>query len=159
MEPETGDERLAMKTIKYCCCVLVLMLPFQAFAAAGSGDVSEKLKTYFNDVAEQVERTADADRKRSILNAALDEMTGAFSRLEAMENLPDESQQAIAAIKAELADRKNELNGREDYDRVDDDEIDDFVDFVQQSMEQALNSTITISAGTAIIIALLLILL
>ena len=148
-----------MKNGKYLFCTLLIFCLMQSVAAAQSIDVNEKLKTYFNEVSQEAGETVNAVEKRELINDSLDEMTDALNRIQHMAPLNEENLSAIRFLKSDLAEMQNELNGMDGYERVDDTELDEFVDYVQQSMEQAINRTITISAGTAIIIVLLLLLL
>ena len=63
----------------------------------------------------------------------------------------------IDRLKVTLQERQNELVGTKGYDRVPDEQLNAFSDFVVQDMEQA-SRTITISLVTLLLIIIIVIL-
>ncbi|HVO72555.1 MAG TPA: hypothetical protein VMT35_00915, partial [Ignavibacteriaceae bacterium] len=60
-------------------------------------------------------------------------------------------------LKSKMAERQSELNGRNGFNRVPDNQLDQFASFTLQDIEQA-DTMVTIGLGTLIIIILLAIL-
>lgn len=147
-----------MKSARFLSYVIVLVLSVQSLAIAHETDVNDKIKQYINDVVQKVEETEDADEKRTIMNDSFDKLINTFEKVENMNKFSDEEIENVTALKEMIEDRKDELNGVNGFARVQNNQLNNYASFVQQAMEQA-NTYITISAGLAVVIVLLLLLL
>ena len=127
-------------------------------AAAGTGEVENRLKNYFNEVALRVEREKDPAQKRVILNRTFDKTTRALEAVAQMPGLAQEDRAFLASFQQDLQDKSDELNGRNGYIQVKDDELDSFSDYVLQDTEQA-RRVVIVTTTTVLIVAAILILL
>src|SRR5690625_1171446 len=84
-------------------------------------------------------------------------MLNAGEKIEEKAELSDREKEQLAVLKDNITAKSNQLNGLDGYDKVGDEELDDFSDYSQQDMEQA-NRTITISLTTALLIIIILLL-
>ncbi|MEX0721677.1 MAG: hypothetical protein WD059_13475 [Balneolaceae bacterium] len=147
-----------MKSVRFLSYAVALLLGAQSFAFANTNDGAEKLKKYINDIVQKVEETEDADEKRTILNESFDKMVTVLDKVEKMHRFSEEEKNQVAALKKIISERQDELNGENGFARVQNSQLNNYANFVQQNMEQAQNY-ITISAGLAVVIVLLLLLL
>lgn len=143
-----------MRLLSYA---VVLILSVQSFAIAQATDSNDKLKKYMNDIVQKVEETESADEKRVILNDSFDKMINVFDKVEKMSGFSDEDIAQVTELKNVITERKDELNGENGFEAVQSNQLNNYANFVQQAMEQA--NYITISAGLAVLIIILLLLL
>jgi len=129
-------------------CVLV-----SAVLAAGQDD----LQKYFNDTACKVKATADPAQKRAILSERLENMSKALDIVENSALVSEADRGGIDSFKAVVQERQNELAGANGYDRVPDEQLNAFSDYVVQDGEQA-DRTITISLVVLLLIIIIIIL-
>jgi len=129
-------------------CVLV-----SAALAAGQDD----LQKYFNDTACKVKATADPSEKRAILSERLQNMSKALDVVENSALVSEADRPGIDRFKAVVQERQNELDGTNGYDRVPDEQLNAFSDYVVQDGEQA-DRTITISVVVLLLIIIIVIL-
>lgn len=130
----------------------------QSVAVAQSVNLTETFKKSFNETFEEVQYTESADEKRTILNEKFSKMINVIDRIESKANLSEDESNQLSSYKAGLLEKQNELNGLDGFDEILDEDLDDFSEYSQQFFEQA-NRTITIGVGTAILIAILLLVL
>jgi len=147
-----------MKSLKYFLCTALFAITLQSAAMAQSHNFSELIKQHFNETIDQVKSTDDPEKKRAYLNESFDSMLDAIDRIEQIASLDEEESAQLASLKNDVEDKKSELNGLDGFDEIVDEDLDDFSDYSQQMMEQA-NRTVTLSLTTALLIALILILL
>jgi len=147
---------MSQRIIKPLLISLFLGLLFQSTVFAQSSNPSEKFKEYFNDVVLKVEKEDDFDQKRMILNESFENMMTAYKRVSSMDRMSPEDQQGIAVLKGNISAKLDELNGRNGYDQVADNQLNDFANYAQNDLEQA--NTITLSVTTLLLIILILIL-
>jgi hypothetical protein len=147
-----------MKTIRFLTTTLIMLFAVQSMAVAQSKDMTESFKLHFNETVNQVHQTDNADEKRKILNESFTKMIIAIDRIESRANLTDEQRTFLSSYRMNIADKQNELNGLDGFDEVLDDDLDDFSNFSQDSLEQA-NRTVTIGLTSALLILIILILL
>ena len=121
--------------------------------AAGKGD----LQKYFNDTSRKVKETADPSQKREILNESFHTMSKALDAVESSTLISNEERTGFDRYKATLQDKQDELAGLNGYERVPDEQLNAFSDYVVQDMEQA-EQYITISLVAALLILILLVL-
>ena len=140
-----------------------LRLTFMAFVVmfalvhVGNALGQDNLEKYFNDTACKVKATADPSQKRAILNDGLQNMSKALNRVESLRLISKDDRAGMDRLKITLQERQNELAGSNGYDRVSDEQLNTFSDFVVQDMEQA-DRTITISLVTLLLIIIIVIL-
>jgi len=140
-----------------------LRLTFMAFVMmfalvhVGNALGQDNLQKYFNDTACKVKATADPSQKRAILNDGLQNMSKALNRVESLRLISKDDRAGMDRLKITLQERQNELAGSNGYDRVPDEQLNAFSDFVVQDMEQA-DRTITISLVTLLLIIIIVIL-
>lgn len=139
--------------------VAVLAIVFGLVTAPALADVNprEKLKQHVRDIVKSVKTAPTAAKKRSILDEKLRNMVKALNRAEEMGNLSPQDQSAINALRTQLQEKIDELNGLNGYEAVPDHQLDSFADYVQQDFEQA-DRVVTISLTSALLIILLIIL-
>jgi hypothetical protein len=147
-----------MKTIRFMTTTLILLLAVHSMAVAQSSNITESFKKHFNETVQQVHQTDNADEKRLILNNSFTKMITALDRIESMTNLTEEESAQLYSFRTDISEKQSELNGLDGFDRVGDEELDEFSNFSQDFMEQA-NRTITIGLTAALLIVLILILL
>jgi ABC-type transporter Mla subunit MlaD len=128
-----------------------------ALVHVGNALGQDNLQKYFNDTACKVKATADPSQKRAILNDGLQNMSKALNRVESLRLVSKDDRAGIDRFKVTLEERQNELAGSNGYDRVPDEQLNAFSDFVVQDMEQA-DRTITISLITLLLIIIIVIL-
>ncbi|MCC5941026.1 MAG: hypothetical protein JJU37_05740 [Balneolaceae bacterium] len=147
-----------MNKVKLIVLLSFLIFFTHSFAMAQSSNLTETFKEHFNETVQQVKTSDDAEEKRTILNNSFSKMLSAVDKIEREINLSDSERDKLIAFKDEIESRQNELNGADGYDEVVDEDLDDFSDYSQQSMEQA-SRNITISLTTALLIVIILLLL
>jgi hypothetical protein len=132
--------------------VTVMMLVLvQAGNAVGGDDIQK----YFNDTATKVKATTDPVQKREILSKSLQTMSKALDMVERSGLISKDDRAGIDRFKAALQEKQDELTGNNGYERVSDEQLNAFSDYVVQDMEQAAQ-TITISVLAAVLIVILL---
>jgi len=136
--------------------VMAFVMMF-ALVHVGNALGQDNLQKYFNDTACKVKATADPLQKRAILNDGLQNMSKALNRVESLRLVSKDDRAGIDRLKVTLQERQNELVGTKGYDRVPDEQLNAFSDFVVQDMEQA-SRTITISLVTLLLIIIIVIL-
>src|SRR5690554_5290048 len=147
-----------MKSIKIICYAIAFLFSIQTAAVAQSDNISEIFKEHINKTAQEVKSTDNPDEKRALLNDSFERMLTAIEKIETRASLTEAELARLEAMKVEIEDRSNQLNGLDGYDEVMDEDLDDFNDYSQQSMEQA-RRTITISVTTLLLVIIILLLL
>ena len=117
----------------------------------------DKLQKYFSDAALKVKATENASEKRKILNESFQNMSNALSKVQNSGLISKDDRIGIDRFKAALREKQNELAGINGYERVSDEQLNNFSNYVVQDMEQA--QTITISLVALLLIILLAVLL
>jgi len=145
---------LARTALRLMVMAFVMMF---ALVHVGNALGQDNLQKYFNDTACKVKATADPSQKRAILNDGFQNMSKALNRVESLRLVSKDDRAGIDRLKGTLQERQNELAGNNGYDRVPDEQLNAFSDFVVQDMEQA-DRTITISLITLLLIIIIVIL-
>jgi len=133
---------------------IILFVVFYAGIAFGQ-DVLQK---YLNDTSLKVKATTDPSQKREILNESFEKMSKALDKVQRSPLVSKEDRAGINLLKASLQEKLDELAGLNGYERVSDEQLDSFSDYVVQDMEQA-DRTVTISLVTLLLIIIIVILL
>ncbi len=147
-----------MKTIRLIISSILLLFAVQSMAQAQSTDITETFKKHFNKTVQQVEETESADQKRILLNESFAKMLEAVDRIESRANLSKDEIAQLNSFENGILEKKNELNGSDGFDKVADEDLDDFSEYSQDFMEQA-DKTLTIGLTTALLIVIILLLL
>ena len=151
-----------MKLFKYSVLLFSFLFMTQAVTASGIGDRDDALdmyKKYINNMVQKVEKAENPARKREILNNSFDEMTSAFDQALSFGIVSEKDRKAINTFKADIQQKRNELNGLNGYKKVANNNLNNFANFVQQDLEQADTVTFSISAVLLVLIIILLLLL
>lgn len=146
-----------MKTLLTALTTIVLVLTFQSVSLAQS-NVSESFKKHFNETVLEVKNTTSPIEKRDLLNESFGKMMSTIDRIESNVKLDASNSMNLDAFRSGLNEKISELNGLEGFDKVGDEELDEFSDYSQDYIEQA-NRTITIGVTTALLILIILLLL
>ena len=133
---------------------IILFVVFYAGIAFGQ-DVLQK---YLNETSLKVKATTDPSQKREILNESFEKMSKALDKVQSSPLVSKEDRAGINLLKASLQEKLDELAGLNGYERVSDEQLDSFSDYVVQDMEQA-DRTVTISLVTLLLIIIIVILL
>jgi hypothetical protein len=128
-----------------------------ALAQAGNALGQDNLQTYFSDTACKVKATADPSEKRAIINDRLQNMSTALNKVGSLPLISKADRAGIDRLEVVLHERQNELAGCNGYDRVPDEQLNAFSDFIVQDMEQA-DQMITMSVVTLLLIIIIVIL-
>jgi hypothetical protein len=147
-----------MKTLNTFLASILLVFAIQTVSFAQSVNITETFKKHFNETVQAVQDTDNAEEKRAVLNESFYKMITAIDRIETLASLTDNERASLNSYKHGLTEKLSELNGLDGFEEIMDEDLDDFSNFSQDFIEQA-NRTITIGVGTAVLIALLLILL
>lgn len=147
-----------MKSLKILTTTILFVFSLQTLLIAQTDRATDNFKKYFNETVQKVENTDKAEEKRAILNASFDKLIRAIDRAESVNRFSDEELTGLNAFKSNISEKQSELNGDDGFEEILDEDLDDFSNYVQQDIEQA-NRYVTLSVTTAVLIALLLILL
>jgi seryl-tRNA synthetase len=152
-----------MKALKSTILFIAFFFMLQSVAVgSGVNDRDKALdlfKKYINNMVQRVEKAENPARKREILNSSFDNMISAFNTVQNMGLISQNDKEAITTLKADIKEKKNELNGLDSYRRVADNNLNNFANYVQQDLEQADTVVISISATLLAAILILLLLL
>lgn len=143
-----------MKTrIAYLAVLLALIinLPINA-------DGKDKLQKYFNETAKKVKATENSVEKRKILDESFQKMFNALNIVRNSVFVSEDDRLGIDKFKSNLKEKQDELAGTNGFERIPDNQLNSFADYVVQDSEQAVE-TITISVVTLLIILIVVILL
>ena len=142
-----------MKTIMAFVSILIMFVLVIPSNAGGK----EELQKHFKNVADKVKATENVIEKREILNESFQKMSKALNTLESTGMISDKDQVSIDGLKATMQENQNELAGTNGFERVPDDQVNNYSDYVVQNMEQA--EMITISLVSLLLIIFLVVLL
>lgn len=134
---------------------IIIMFILSLQANAGGKD---ELKKYFRDAANKVKTTENASEKRKILNESFESMSKALDKVQNSALISKDDRAGIDRFKATLQEKQDELKGSNGYERVPDQQLNAFSNYVVQDMEQAAEY-VTISVVALVLIILLVVLL
>ena len=137
--------------------IAALILAQPVMASVGTEKLEDQLKVYMNDITLKVKSTDDPEQKRAVLNETLLKIVDAIETVEELPTITERERPLIAQFKGDIQDKYDELNGLKGFERVADEDLDTFTDYVMQDLEQARNY-ITLGLGAFILIILLIIL-
>lgn len=147
-----------MKYLHLFITTIFLAFTIPSVTMAQSVDITETYKKSFNETVQEVKSTADADEKRKLLNDSFGKMITGLERIESKMELSEDERAQLKTYKSDIQEKKAELNGANNFDKVQDKDLNNFSDYSQQYFEQAAR-TITIGLTTVLLIVIILILL
>jgi hypothetical protein len=133
--------------------IIMMFVLVQAGNAVGADDIQK----YFNDTAGKVKAADDPAQKREILNKSFEKMSKALDKVQSSPLISKDDRVGIALLKSTLQEKQDELTGINGYERVSDEQLNAFSDYVVQDMEQA-TQTVTISLVALLLIIIIVIL-
>jgi len=116
------------------------------------------LKDYMNETNQKVKQADMPEVKRLILNNSLTHLDNVMQEVENMPGVSKDNLAAVQAYRNKVQNKINELNGKDGYERVPDNQLNAFSNYVMQDLEQA-DRVLTISLTTALLVVLILLLL
>lgn len=129
-------------------------------AKSGATLLEERFKSALNEMVQKVHATEDPAAKRQTLVAWSVRMDNGLEKVLSLESLDAGDRAGLASLRSRFQSFHAELEGQGGLARVDDSDLDGFADYMQQDIEQApVSGGVYLSAGTLIIILLLIILL
>jgi septal ring factor EnvC (AmiA/AmiB activator) len=137
--------------------IAVLILAQPVMASVGTEKLEDQLKNYMNEITLKVKSTDDPEQKRAILNETLLKIMDAVETVEELPTITEKERLLISKFKRTIQDKYDELNGLNGFERVADEDLDVFTDYVMQDLEQARNY-ITMGLGLFILLIILIIL-
>ena len=143
-----------MKTIIAFVSILLIFVLVIPANAGGKGE----LQKHFNNVANKVKATENAEEKRAILENSFKDLSEALDKVQSSFLVSKEDKDGIENLKVTLKENQDELAGINGYERVPDSQLNNFSSYVVQNMEQA-DAMISISVVALIVIILLAVLL
>lgn len=147
-----------MRKFKVLGSLILFIVSFQLSAHAQGNDATAKFKKYINNVVQKVEKADSPEQKRQILNESFDKMISAFDKVAAMKGISEKDKEAVSKLKSDFIEKKNELNGKNGFAGVKNNQLNSFANYIQQDLEQA-DETITISVTVLLLIIIILLLL
>jgi hypothetical protein len=144
-----------IKILTVAISVFILAQPLMADVS--SAKLEDQLKNYMNEITLSVKGTDDPGQKRDILNETLLKILSAIKTVEELPTTTAREQKVLGQFKGSLQDKYDELNGLNGFERVADEDLDAFTDYVLQDLEQARNY-ITMGLGVFILLIILIIL-
>ncbi len=136
---------------------IIIGIAFQSVASAQNSNDTQRIKKYINSTVQAVENEQDVIQKRVLLNESFDKIITVLDKV-SERNIPENDAKAIILLRANILEKRNELNGEQGFKRVEDFNLNYFSQYVQDDFEQA-SGTIVIGVTTALLIALILLML
>lgn len=146
-----------LKCKSVCVGLFLLVLVQPLFAVTDQAVLEDRFKRSITQIRTQVRGIEDPEQKRQVLDRTLRKVLRQLERAEKRDSLTPEERAKVVSLKRSFQDKYDELNGLNGFQRVPDQELDRFADYVLQDVEQA-QSYVTLSLGALIIIILLIIL-
>jgi hypothetical protein len=143
-----------MSKLKIIFTILLSLFLFQTLKA---DDLKKELQKYMNDIITEVREAEAPEEKREILNDLFENLQESFVIAKNSPLVPEEDHKGIDILQTKITDRQNELNGLNGFEKVPDNQLNEFATFTLQDIEQA-NTIITISLTTLLLIIILAIL-
>jgi hypothetical protein len=139
--------------------LIVMMFAMMMLIMAYAGIVfgQDGLQKYFNNASLKVKATTDPLQKREILSKSFEKMSKALDKVQGSPLISKQDQAGITLLKSTLQEKQDELTGLNGYERISDEQLDAFSDYVVQDMEQAAQM-VTISLVALLLIILIAIL-
>lgn len=148
-----------MRRLAVSILALLFFSVHPLLADATTPDPVEQFKQYVNEMVTDVKNADDPEEKRAILDESLQKMQRAAEQVSHMPGVNGRDKEALSTFQADISDKRDQLNGEDGYESVDDADLDRFADYVQQDLEQAQQLVISISSAALVLILVLLLLL
>ncbi|MBN2731504.1 MAG: hypothetical protein JXR26_03645 [Balneolaceae bacterium] len=127
-----------MKSIRVTGIIFCIIFAGGVLQAEAQQTTSESLfKKYINHVVQKVKETNEPAQKRKLLNENFDKLISATEKAQRLNLGNDHKSALLQHFKQDLANKKNNLNGTNGFERVSANQLDLFADYVQQDFEQA----------------------
>jgi len=147
-----------MRKFKIIIIVIVALVFAQPLIARVSSDnIEDQLKNYMNEITLKVKGTEDPIQKRVLLDETLLDILKAVKTVKALPTTTEREQKLLGKFEESVQAKYDELNGLNDFERVADEDLDSFTDYVLQDLEQARNY-VTMGLGVFILLIILIIL-
>ena len=143
------------KIIIIVIAALVFAQPL--IARVSSENIEDQLKNYMNEITLKVKGTEDPVQKRALLNETLRDILKAVKIVKALPSTTEREKKFLGNFEESMQAKYDELNGLNDFERVADEDLDSFTDYVLQDLEQARNY-VTMGLGIFILLIILIIL-
>jgi hypothetical protein len=147
-----------MNLIKTVTSTALLFFLFQTVAIAQTDSLTEIFKSHMNETVQNVKSSESADEKRTVLNSSFNKMLKAVEKIEESGQLSEDEIAQLTTLKHSIEEKSDQLNGRNGFEEIADEDLEDFSDYSQQAMEQA-DRSLTISLTTALLVVIILLLL
>lgn len=135
----------------------LLILAFVFTQLASAQDRSEIHKR-LAEVAQHVKQVNNPAEKRALLDDTFKQLTDVINKASQGPLATATDQAALNSLARNIQEKRDELNGKNGFQRVDDSKLNSFADYSIQDLEQA-DQWVYISTGTIILIVLLILLL
>lgn len=116
--------------------ILCIMASF-VFAKEGPAKIQSLIKQYFNSALEQINEAETPAQQRQILDRSLDKMISVLGTLQTWPDVPQSELLTVQQLRQRFVEKQDELQGRNGYERVSDNDLVAFANYVQQDMENA----------------------
>jgi len=137
--------------------ILTVLLSLFLFQTSKADDLKKELQKYMNEIITEVREAETPEEKREILNDLFENLQKSFAKVKNSPLVPEEDHKGIDILNSKINDRQNELNGINGFERVPDNQLNEFAYFSLQDIEQA-DTLLTISLTTLLLIIILVIL-
>jgi hypothetical protein len=135
--------------------LMVLAFVFVQMAAAhDQTEIHKRLA----EVAQHVKQVQDPAAKRALLDNTFQQLAGVVDAASKGPLATTSDQAALKSLARNIQEKRDELNGKNGFQWVDDSKLNRFADYSIQDLEQA-DQWVYISTGTIILIVLLILLL
>ena len=138
--------------------VVGLMILVFAFATLATAQDRSEIHKRLAEVAQHVKQVKDPAAKRALLDDTFRQLTDVVNQASQGPLATASDQAALKVLGRNIQDKRDELNGKNGFRRVDDARLNSFADYSMQDLEQA-DQWVYISTGTIILIVLLILLL
>ncbi|HQU74623.1 MAG TPA: hypothetical protein PKV71_18125 [Calditrichia bacterium] len=115
-------------------------------------------KEHLNQASQAAKDAQTPQEKRQILNDAFKKLDNVMEKARSLPAATGQDLDAIRKFQESLTEKSDELNGRNGFSAVPDQQLNQFADYAVQDMEQA-ERYFTISLTTALLIIIILLLL
>jgi hypothetical protein len=155
-QPQLITNLMKGSKMKSQIAILSVFLLF-VFAIPSNAYGQGQFQKYFSDAANKVKAAENPAEKRQILKESFQDMSKALDKIQTSGLISDNDRAVLLHLNVTLQDNQDELAGVNGFERVSDSQLNNFSNYVVQSMEQA-DTTITISLVAALLILIVLIL-
>jgi hypothetical protein len=137
--------------------ILVALFSFLLVQISKADDLKKELQKYINEIVTEVKEAETPEEKREILDNLFEDLQESFEAAKNSPYVPIDDYEGINILQSKITERSKELNGLEGYQKVPDNQLNEFAVFTLQDIEQA-DEIITISLTTLLLIIILAIL-